>query len=99
MVRACALVWSCRSVKRGLRASEFLRDFDRLRKGFISPAQFQNGLKTMDPSVNRTTLEALTYAYTAVEAAPPLTVDWRRFVSDLDDVLSGSRELEKQPAR
>ncbi|EGD76931.1 hypothetical protein PTSG_07272 [Salpingoeca rosetta] len=86
-----------RVVERSLRAAEYLRDFDRLRKGLITAAQFKTGVKAMHPDMSEDHLNALTAAYTDTTAAPPAVIAWRRFASDMDDLLLPTRNLEKAP--
>eukprot|EP00043_Microstomoeca_roanoka_P011844 m.112038 g.112038 ORF g.112038 m.112038 type:complete len:931 (-) comp15315_c1_seq1:1540-4332(-) len=86
-----------RVVQRSLRAAEYLRDFDRLRKGLITPAQFKSGVKAMHPDMSAAHLNALVAVYTSPTAPPPTTVDWKKFASDMDDLLLPTRNLEKAP--
>ena len=48
----------CRVVERALRAAEYLRDFDRLRKDLITPAQFKSGVKAMHPEMSEVSRHA-----------------------------------------
>lgn len=86
-------------ITRSLRAAEYLRDFDKLRRGFITPAQFQQGLRVMVPQIPTEVLRSLTVAYTDPSRPAPTTVDWRRFVHDVDDALNGGAALEKDASR
>eukprot|EP00730_Choanoeca_flexa_P001347 TRINITY_DN10595_c0_g1_i1.p1 TRINITY_DN10595_c0_g1~~TRINITY_DN10595_c0_g1_i1.p1 ORF type:complete len:844 (+),score=153.32 TRINITY_DN10595_c0_g1_i1:1-2532(+) len=89
-VQACLL-------RRGLRATEHLRDFDKLRKGYITKAQFHIGIKAMMPSASQPLLDGLTQGYTDQSVEGPCCVVWRQFAREMDDVFCQTNELEKAP--
>eukprot|EP00056_Hartaetosiga_gracilis_P006474 m.96950 g.96950 ORF g.96950 m.96950 type:complete len:944 (+) comp12479_c1_seq2:59-2890(+) len=84
-------------IEKSLRVSEALRDFDPLRKGLITPAQFKRGLATLAPHLSAGELNAVASAYTSASAPPPTTIEWRRFVSDMDHMHVPSHKLEATP--
>eukprot|EP00055_Hartaetosiga_balthica_P000686 m.137217 g.137217 ORF g.137217 m.137217 type:complete len:950 (+) comp11451_c0_seq1:201-3050(+) len=84
-------------VEKSLRVMEALRDFDPLRKGFITPGQFTRGLSTLAPHLTGGELKAVAHAYTSANAPLPTTIDWRRFVKDMDHMHVPSHKLESTP--
>eukprot|EP00049_Salpingoeca_infusionum_P007962 m.128503 g.128503 ORF g.128503 m.128503 type:complete len:947 (-) comp13872_c2_seq1:463-3303(-) len=86
-------------VERSLRASEVFRDFDKRRKGLLTADQFKRGLKLLQPDMTAAMLNAVTRGYTKANEPPPFVVEWKRFSSDMDDVLVGDRSLEKSPMK
>jgi len=83
-------VYKCR-----IRIKEFFTDFDKLRSGFISQAQFKAGLDMAGFRLNATELEHLAQHYCNLED-PQLRVCYRTFVEDVDSVF-GKKNLEKTP--
>ncbi|XP_041989289.1 uncharacterized protein LOC121740621 [Aricia agestis] len=83
-------------LKRRVRVSEFLRDYDPLNCGRITPQQFVRALGAMGIStiLSGEELRCVTQHYT--DPNDPHRVCWRTFEDDCDQVFT-VKELEKHP--
>ena len=75
-----------------IRISEFFRDFDRLRSGFITGAQFRIGLTMAKVQVSQSEFQLLTQVYKAPKEGDH--VKWREFSDRVDEVFT-VKGLEK----
>ena len=71
---------------------EFFRDFDKLRSGFITDAQFRIGLNMAKIVVSSHEFELLTENYRAPKEGKH--VKWREFCDTVDEVFT-KKGLEK----
>lgn len=81
--------------KNRIRIKEFFSDFDKLRCGHISQAQFKSGLSMAGIQLTVEDMEELTNAFANPED-PQLRINYRQFVLVVDDVF-GKTDLEKMP--
>ncbi|XRA99632.1 EF-hand domain-containing protein [Pycnococcus provasolii] len=84
--------------KNRIRLKEFFTDFDILRCGFITPAQFKSGFSVAGLPMTFTELEALAEAYSEVSkvVGSLVLVDYRKFCMDIDLAFT-TPFLEKTP--
>lgn len=85
--------------KNQVRIHEFMCDFDKLRTGRISRAQFAIGLNNSNIRVMSHEVEALTDVYadvTARDAEGKPMVAWRQFTDDVESVFT-PHGLESRP--
>jgi len=85
--------------KHQVRVHEFLRDFDKLRSGRVSRAQFAIGLNNSNIRVMTHEVEALCDVYadrTALDSEGNAMVSWMQFVDDVDSVFT-QKGLEMRP--
>ena len=75
-----------------IRVSEFFRDFDKLRSGFITQAQFRIGLSMAKVTLSSTEFNLLCNHFVGKEANQ---VRWRDFSDSVDEVFT-KKGLEKQ---
>ena len=75
-----------------IRVSEFFRDFDKLRKGHITAAQFRIGLNMAKIVLSSHEFNTLTSHYQGTDAQQ---VRWRDFSDDIDLVFT-KKGLEQQ---
>jgi len=75
-----------------VRISEFFRDFDRLRSGYITAAQFRIGLTMAKCPISQGEFEHLTNTFKAPKEGQH--VKWREFSDQVDEVFT-SKGLEK----
>ena len=80
------------SKQQGIRISEFFRDFDRLRSGHITAAQFRIGLTMAKCPVSQSEFQMLTQVFKAPKEGDH--VKWREFSDRVDEVFT-SKGLEK----
>ena len=78
--------------QQGIRISEFFRDFDRLRSGYITAAQFRIGLTMAKCPVSASEFELLSEVYKAPKEGAH--VKWREFSDHVDEVFT-TKGLEK----
>ena len=74
------------------RVSEFFRDFDKLRSGFITEAQFRIGLNMAKIVLSSAEFEALVTCFRAPKEGRH--VKWREFSDQVDEVFT-KKGLEK----
>jgi Ca2+-binding EF-hand superfamily protein len=75
-----------------IRISEFFRDFDKLRSGFITQAQFRIGLSMAKITLSGAEFNLLVDQFAGPEANQ---VRWREFSDSVDEVFT-KKGLEKQ---
>lgn len=75
-----------------IRISEFFRDFDRLRSGYITAAQFRIGLTMSKVPVSQSEFQMLCEYYKAPKEGEH--VKWREFSDNVDEVFT-TKGLEK----
>lgn len=80
--------------QQGIRISEFFRDFDRLRSGYITAAQFRIGLTMAKVQISQGEFGLLTEHFRAPKEGEH--VKWREF-SDLVDEVFTVKKQEKNP--
>ena len=81
---------SCKQQR--IRIGEFFRDFDKLRSGFITEAQFRIGLNMAKIVLSSNEFEELTTTYQAPKEGKH--VKWREFCDAVDEVFT-KKGLEK----
>jgi hypothetical protein len=82
-----------------IRLDEFIRDFDPLRKGFVTQHQIEAGLSAASLPVSFDDIVALGKAYQdtrVLDAAGEPMVAWRRLVDDVNLVFT-TPGLERDP--
>jgi hypothetical protein len=79
--------------KRRVRPKEFFTDFDPLRRGIVSDAQFHRALGSMNLPINAPQLDGLTEYY----RAEPGLVCYTRFCEDMDTAFM--HPTESSPVR
>jgi len=77
-----------------IRIGEFFRDFDKLRTGFITNAQFRIGLSMAKMPISNPEFQLLCNAFSAGEKKAGDHVCWREFVDSVDAVFT-KKNLEK----
>lgn len=75
-----------------IRVSEFFRDFDRLRSGFITAAQFRIGLNMGKIPISNTEFNLLCEQYRAPKEGDHIR--WKDFSDEVDEVFT-KKGLEK----
>lgn len=75
-----------------IRIAEFFRDFDRLRSGYITAAQFRIGLTMSKVPVSQSEFQMLCQHYKAPKEGEH--VKWREFSDAIDEVFT-TKGLEK----
>lgn len=75
-----------------IRISEFFRDFDKLRSGFITSNQFRMGLSMAKIPISHQEFQKLAETYKAPKAGDH--VKWRQFCDDADEIFT-KKGLEK----
>ena len=75
-----------------IRISEFFRDFDKLRSGFISVAQFRIGLNMSKIVLSGAEFQLLTEEFKAPKAGEH--IKWREFSDQVDEVFT-KKNLER----
>ncbi|CAG9580270.1 unnamed protein product [Danaus chrysippus] len=83
-------------LQRRIRVSEFLRDYDPLNCGRISPQQFLRALDAMGLQAVLSEYEARCVCAHYTSPNDPVAVCWRTFEDDCDQVFT-IKELEKHP--
>lgn len=78
--------------QQGIRISEFFRDFDRLRSGYITAAQFRIGLTMAKTQISQSEFEMLSRQFKAPKEGEH--VKWREFSDRVDEVFT-TKGLEK----
>ena len=74
--------------KRRVRPKEFFMDFDPLRKGVISDAQFQRAIGAMNLPINQAQLAAISDQY----RHGPGQVSYYRFTADMESSFLNEKE-------
>ena len=87
----CARIRRECSQKR-IRIGEFFRDFDKLRSGFITNAQFRIGLNLGKIQISHEEFKLLTDYFKAPKAGEHMK--WKEFTDSIDEVFT-KKELEK----
>lgn len=77
-----------------IRIGEFFRDFDKLRTGFITNAQFRIGLSMAKLPISNPEFQLLASTFTAGDKKAGDHVCWREFVDAVDCVFT-KKGLEK----
>ena len=80
------------SMQQRIRISEFFRDFDRLRSGFITAPQFRIGLNMAKVPISQQEFQQLCTAFKAPKAGEH--IKWREFSDAVDEVFT-KKGLEK----
>lgn len=80
------------SKQQGIRISEFFRDFDRLRSGFITAAQFRIGLTMAKTPISQGEFQMLCQTFKAPKTGEH--VKWREFSDKVDEVFT-TKNLER----
>ena len=75
-----------------IRISEFFRDFDKLRSGFITEAQFRIGLNMSKIVLSGAEFKLLTEEFKAPKTGDH--VKWREFSDQVDEVFT-KKNLER----
>ena len=75
-----------------IRVGEFFRDFDRLRSGYITAAQFRIGLNMAKVGISTQEFDNLCAAFKAPKEGAH--IKWREFVDAVDEVFT-KKGLEK----
>jgi len=75
-----------------IRISEFFRDFDKLRSGFITSSQFRIGLNMAKIVLSGDEYKKLCEFYKAPKAGDH--IKWRVFSDDVDEIFT-KKGLEK----
>ncbi|XP_061384699.1 uncharacterized protein LOC116769293 [Danaus plexippus] len=83
-------------LQRRIRVSEFLRDYDPLNCGRISPQQFLRAMDAMGLQAVLSEREARCVCAHYTSPNDPVAVCWRTFEDDCDQVFT-IKELEKHP--
>ncbi|CAH2981573.1 unnamed protein product [Chilo suppressalis] len=83
-------------MQRRIRVSEFLRDYDPLNCGRITPQQFRRALDAMGLSAVLSPEEAVCVIRHYLDPNDQERVCWRTFEDDCDQVFT-TKELEKHP--
>lgn len=78
--------------QRRIRISEFFRDFDKLRTGFITNAQFRIGLNLGKIQISQEEFKLLTEFFKAPKEGEHML--WKEFSDSIDQVFT-KKELEK----
>lgn len=81
-----------KSKQQGIRISEFFRDFDRLRSGYITAAQFRIGLTMAKTPVSQGEFTLLSQIFKAPKEGDH--IKWREFSDKVDEVFT-SKGMEK----
>eukprot|EP00760_Papus_ankaliazontas_P020676 PhM_4_TR18485/c0_g1_i1/m.65504 len=84
-----------------IRVEDPFSDYDRLRSGMITPAQFQAGLgkiKLQKLTLSTQHLQMLTEHYQTTDDQGVAKVPYGRFVDDMDSVFT-EKHLEKNPTK
>ena len=81
-----------RCQQQGIRIAEFFRDFDRLRSGYITAAQFRIGLTMAKCPISQGEFQQLSDHFKAPKEGAH--VRWRDFSDSVDEVFT-SKGLEK----
>ena len=74
------------SAEQRIRISEFFRDFDKLRRGYITEAQFRIGLNMSKITLSGAEFRMLAGAFQAPQGAG--WVLWRKFADTVDEVFT-----------
>lgn len=77
------------AVQRGIRAKNFIQDFDPLRTGYVTPEQMMRAAKGMCPDLTAGQCQAVANGYRDVSRGPPRVCCWRNFAADVDNVFVG----------
>jgi hypothetical protein len=77
--------------QQGIRIAEFFRDFDRLRSGFITAAQFRIGLTMAKCPISQGEFTHLSEHFKAPKEGAHIR--WRDFSDQVDEVFT-SKGLE-----
>ena len=72
--------------QQGIRIAEFFRDFDRLRSGFITAAQFRIGLTMAKCPISQGEFAQLSEAFKAPKEGAHIR--WRDFSDQVDEVFT-----------
>lgn len=83
-----------------IRLEEYYRDFDKLRHGKVTAAQFAAGLSASGFVLSRDEMNLLSDEYASrdvVDSAGQSFVAWKRFVDDVESVFT-VKGLERAPA-
>ena len=75
-----------RCQQQGIRIAEFFRDFDRLRSGYITAAQFRIGLTMAKCPISQGEFQMLSQQYKAPKEGEH--VKWREFSDQVDEVFT-----------
>ena len=75
-----------------IRVSEFFRDFDKLRSGYITSAQFRIGLNMAKVAISQPEFNRLEVAYKAPKEGSH--IKWREFSDHVDEAFT-TKGLEK----
>lgn len=75
-----------------IRIGEFFRDFDKLRTGFITNAQFRIGLNMAKVGVSNKEYEQITSTFKAPKEGEHIC--WKDFVDHVDEVFT-KKGMEK----
>lgn len=78
--------------QQGIRISEFFRDFDRLRSGYITAQQFRIGLTMAKCPISQGENEMLKRVFKAPKEGDH--IKWREFSDKVDEVFT-QKGLEK----
>ncbi len=78
--------------QRRIRISEFFRDFDKLRTGYITNAQFRIGLNLGKVQISSEEFKLLTEYFKAPKEGEHIC--WKVFCDSIDQVFT-KKELEK----
>lgn len=80
-----------------VRVSEFFRDFDKLRHGYIRRHQFEQGISAMGFSFDQGDLANLCHHYCKPNSMGQ-DINWTRFCDDVDKVFT-EKDLERKPTK
>jgi Ca2+-binding EF-hand superfamily protein len=84
-----------------IRVEEPFRDYDRLRTGLVTPAQFMAGLgkiKLQKMTLSEQHLAMLSSKYAVADSQGVTKVAYSRFVDEMDSVFT-EKNLEKNPTK
>ena len=76
------------AAQKQIRAKEFFMDFDQLRKGEVSEAQFRRALSMMNLTLTQSDLDATCANY----KKPSGVINYRTFLSEIDSVFNDISE-------
>ena len=76
------------AAQKRIRPKEFLMDFDQLRKGEVSEAQFRRALIMMNLTLSQSDLDAISLNFKNASGA----IDYRRFLSEIESVFLDEKE-------
>jgi Ca2+-binding EF-hand superfamily protein len=77
------------TAQKRIRAKEFFMDFDQLRKGEVSEAQFRRALIMMNLTLNSSDLDQICSNYRTESGA----ISYRKFLSEIDSVFYDEKEI------